>query len=203
MATWHIIRHADKEVGDFYNPELRIQDDPISQKGKKQAQELIPYFADKGITRIYISAYQRTMQTAAPLAGHLNLTPVVDERLNEIDNGLFVSVPEEELPQRFPKEWQAYRERRSDFRFPEGETGEEAQKRIVDFLNEKRGVHGDENILIVCHDGLIRLMMCHVTNNPVTSRWNFHVDFCGITELTFQPDYGTWKLMRFNQKCTR
>jgi len=203
MATWYIIRHADKEAGDFYNPELHIQDDPISQKGMEQSQDLIPYFADKGISRIYVSAYQRTMQTAAPLAGHLNLTPIVDERLNEMNNGLFSSVPEDELPQRFPKAWQAYRKRRSDFQFPEGETGEEAQKRIVDFLNEKRGDHGDENILIVCHDGLIRLMMCHVTNNPVTSRWNFYVDFCGITELTYQPDYGTWKLMRFNHKCTR
>ena len=138
MATCYILRHADKEVGDFYNPELRIQDDPISQKGKKQAQDLIPYFADKGITGIYVSAYQRTLQTAAPLAGHLNLIPIVDERLNEINNGLFSSVPEEELPQRFPKEWQAYCKRRSDFRFPEGETGEEAQNRIVDFLNEKK-----------------------------------------------------------------
>jgi len=203
MATWYIVRHADKEMGDFYNPELNIQDDPISQKGKDRAQALIPYFTSKGISRIYVSVYQRTMQTAAPLAGHLDLIPVVDERLNEIDNGLFSRVPEEELPQSFPQEWQAFRERKHDFRFPEGETGEEALKRIVGFLDEKRATQGDENILIVCHDGLIRLLMCYVTNNPVTSRWNFYVDFCGITELTYQPDYRTWKLMRFNQTITK
>lgn len=201
MATWYIVRHADKETGDFYNPKLHIQDDPLSQKGMVQAQELIPYFENKGISRIYVSAYQRTMQTATPLAENLNLLPVVDKRLNEINNGLFSRVPDEELPKRFPKEWQAFRKRRSDFRFPEGETGEEALKRIVDFLDEKREVHKDENILIVCHDGLIRLLMCHVTNNPVTSRWNFHVDFCGITEIVYQPDYDAWKLIRFNQTC--
>ena len=201
MANWYILRHADRDWGSYYNPELHIQDDPITQKGQEQAQKLIPYFADKSISRIYVSAYQRTMQTVARLAGHLNLLPLVDSRLNEIDNGLFASLAQEELAQKYPAEWQAFRERRADFRFPEGETGEEAQKRVVDFLEEKREEHGDENTLIVCHDGLIRLLMCYLTDNPVTFRWNFHVDYCGLTELTYQPDYGRWQLMRFNQAC--
>ncbi len=199
--SWYILRHADKAKGDFYNPQLRHQDEPISQMGQEQAQKLVAYFADKEITRIYVSAYQRTGQTIAPLAGHLKLLPIVDERLNEIDNGLFDGITESELGQKFPAEWQAFRERKSDFRFPQGETGEEACRRIVAFLNEKRESHGGENTVLVSHDGLIRILMCHLTNNPVYHRWNFYVDFCGITELTYQPDYGTWKLMRFNQTC--
>ena len=195
--TFYIIRHADKAKGNFYNPQLRHQDEPISQVGQEQAEKLVAYFADKEITRIYVSAYQRTGQTTAPLARHLKLLPMVVERLNEIDNGL----TESELGQKFPAEWQAFRERKSDFRFPRGETGEEARRRTVTFLNEKREGHAAENTLIVSHDGLIRILMCHLTNNPVYQRWNFHVDFCGITELTYQPDYGTWKLMRFNQTC--
>jgi len=199
---FYIVRHADKAKGDFYNPALRHQDEPISQMGQEHAQKLVPYFADKGITRIYVSAYIRTGQTAAPLSKHLNLLPIVDERLNEIDNGLFDKATEAEVREKFPAEWRAYRERISDFRFPEGETGEEAQKRLVNFLNEKREAHGNEHTLIICHDGLIRLLMCYVTNNPTTGRWNFYVDFCGITEINYQPDYGTWKLMRFNHTCT-
>jgi len=200
--TFYIIRHAEKEKGDFFNPELRHQDQPVSQKGQEQAETLVAYFADKEISCIYVSAYVRTRQTIAPLAKHLGLQPVVDERLNEIDNGLFDGATLEEIQENFPAEWQAFRERRSDFRFPEGETGEEAQKRIVDFLNEKQEMQGDENIIVVSHEGLIRIWMCHLTNNPVYHRWNFYVDFCGITELTYQPDYKRWKLMRFNQLCT-
>ena len=199
--TFYILRHADKAKGDFYNPQLRHQDEPISQMGQEQAQKLVAYFADKEITRIYVSAYQRTGQTIAPLAGHLKLLPIVDERLNEIDNGLFEGATEEELRQKFPAELQALRERKAAFRFPEGETGEEAFARITAFLNEKRTSHWDENIIIVCHDGLIRLLMCHVMDMPVTGRWNFRVDFCGITELLYEPEFGTWKLIRFNQTC--
>ena len=199
--TWYILRHADKERGGHYNPKLRHQDEPISRKGQEQAQKLIPYFEDKGISRIYISAYQRTAQTIAPLARHLNLEPVIDERLNEIDNGLFDGMAGEEIQQKFPAEWQAFRSRKSDFRFPEGETGEEAVNRIAACLEEKRKLHPGENIIAVCHEGLIRILMCHLTNNPVYNRWNFYVDFCGITELVYQPEYGAWKLIRFNQTC--
>jgi broad specificity phosphatase PhoE len=199
--TWYILRHAEKEWGGYYNSKLRHQDEPISQKGREQADKLVAYFSDKEISKIYISAYLRTRQTVAPLARHFNLLPMVDQRLNEVDNGLFEGATEEEIKQKYPAEWQAYRERKTDFRFPEGETGEEALKRIAGFLGEKWASHGNENTLIVCHDGLIRVMMCHLMDIPVTNRWNFHVDFCGITEITHQPDYGKWKLIRFNQTC--
>jgi broad specificity phosphatase PhoE len=199
MASWYIVRHADKENGDFYNPRLSHQDQPISQVGRERTQKLLAFFADKEVAEIYVSAYQRTGQTAAPLAGYFDLTPIVDERLNEIDNGLFDGATEEQLVLRFPAEWGAFRERQADFRFPEGETGEEARERIAGFLDEKLETHGEQNILIVSHEGLIRLLMCHITGNPVYNRWNYYVDFCGITELTYQPDYRAWKLIRFNQ----
>jgi broad specificity phosphatase PhoE len=199
--TWYILRHAEKEWGEYYNPNLRHQDGPISQGGLEQAEKLIEYFADKEISKIYVSAYQRTKQTSMPLVRHFNLLPLVDERLNEVDNGLFEGMTEEQVKHKYPEEWQAYRERKADFRFPEGETGEEARNRIANFLDEKCELHKDENIVAVSHDGLIRVMMCHLMNLPVPNRWKFRVDFCGITEISWQPDYGTWKMIRFNQIC--
>lgn len=199
--SWYILRHAEKEWGGYYNPKLRHQDEPISQRGREQAESLVAHFADKKISSIFVSAYIRTGQTIAPVARHLNLEPVLDERLNEIDNGLFEGASEEQLRQKFPAELRALRERRAGFRFPEGETGEEAFKRIGDFLEEKRRLHADENIIVVAHDGLIRLLMCHVTGMPASGRWNFIVDFCGLTEIYYEPEFGTWKLVRFNEIC--
>lgn len=37
---WYIIRHGDKEKGDFFNPTLRHQDQPISEKGQIEAKNL-------------------------------------------------------------------------------------------------------------------------------------------------------------------
>ncbi len=123
----------------------------------------------------------------------------MDERLNEINIGLFEGATQEEVQEKFPAEWQAYRERDSDFRFPEGESLGEAHKAVVEFLEEKRKLHGDENVIAVCHDGLLRSLMCYVMDIPVYKRWGFRADTCGITELEYEPEYGTWKLIRYNQ----
>lgn len=125
---------------------------------------------------------------------------MVDERLNELDNGLFEKMSAEEIQETFPDIWRAFRERKKDFRFPEGETGEEARGRAAEFLMEKQKKHDGENIIVVCHEGLIRVMACHILVLPVYDRWNFRVDFCGIMEINYQPEYQKWQLVRFNQQ---
>lgn len=202
MPTFYIIRHAHKEQGDFFNPRLRHQDEPISQKGHEEARKLWAYLRDKEIGPIYVSGYQRTRQTIEYVSEQYGIEPVIDERLNEIDNGCFDGMSVEEIQKQYPAVWKAFHERSTDFRFPEGETGEEARQRIADFLEDKRQLHANQNIVAVSHEGLIRLTACHVLGLPVYSRWNFHVDFCGIMEITFQPEYQSWKLVRFNQKVT-
>ena len=197
--TFYILRHGDKEKGEFRNPDLPLNDQPISELGQQQAQALVRFFAEREIGHIYVSAYQRTGQTIVYVAEHFGLTPIVDQRLNEMNIGAFENATQEEVEEKFPSEWQAYRERRSDFRFPGGETGGEAQKRAVDFLEEKRESHGDENVIAVCHDGLSRALMCYLLDIPINKRWNFRVDTCGITEIEYQPEYGSWKLIRYNQ----
>lgn len=199
--TIYMIRHAHKQRGNFYNPHLRHQDDPISPHGQEQARQLWTYLSDKGISAIYVSAYKRTLQTIEYAATQLGVRPLVDERLNEIDNGCFERMSEEDIQVRYPEIWKAYRERKADFRFPEGETGQEASQRIADFLEEKRQAYQNENIVVVSHEGLIRLTACYILGLPVFHRWNFqYVDFCGVMEIAYQPQDQSWKLIRYNQK---
>ena len=200
MTTFYIIRHAHKEQGDFYNLRLRHQDEPVSQQGQAEARKLWSYLCEKQISAIYVSAYQRTGQTIDYVAGQLGVTPVIDERLNEIDNGCIEGMSDEEIQRSFPEVWRGFHERSAVFRFPVGETGEEARQRIAGFLEDKRQLHSEENIVLVSHEGLIRLTACHVLGLPVYKRWNFHCDYCGILEIMYEPDYQSWKLIRFNQK---
>lgn len=202
MTTIYFLRHAEKAVGAYFNERLRHQDEPLSPIGLQTADRLAAYFADESIAAICVSEYQRTAQTIAPTAQRLGLTPNVDARLNEMDNGLLDGMTDEAVQQTYPEVWQAFKERQRDFRFPEGETGEEVRQRISAFLEEKRQRHADQSIIAVAHDAVIRLLMCTILRVPVTHRWDFRIDFGGHTEITYQPDYGTWKLIRFNQKCS-
>ena len=199
--TFYLARHANKEKGDFFNTSLRHQDEPISAEGQATARKLADRFAGIPIAAIYVSAYRRTGQTAAELARRLDITPVCDGRINEIDNGLFDGMSEQQLREAYPAEWSAYLARNADFRFPEGETGQEAANRIAAFIEEKRLQHGDRNVLIVSHEGLIRTWMCCLMGLPVYRRGEFRVDFCGLLEMEYMKEYERWKLIRFNQAC--
>ncbi len=199
--TVYIIRHAEKEKGEFRVPGLPHQDQPLSQKGREEAHKLWSYLCDKQISAIYVSRYQRTGQTIEYAAQQLGITPVVDDRLNELDSGVLDPMSDKEIQEKYPEFWEAYTERTADFRFPGGETGEEACRRIADFLEEKRQAHPGENIVFVTHEGLMRQLMCYIVDIPVYKRGNFgYIDLCGIMEITYQPEHKNWRLIRFNQK---
>lgn len=195
----YIIRHAEKEYGGHFNPQLRHQDEPLTPKGLRDAEKLRDFFAGQSIAALYVSGYLRARQTIGPTARALGLTPIVDERLNEIDNGLIEGLSEEEVRARYPDVWHGFTARSADFRFPEGESGEDVRRRIMGFLEAQRRGRPEETIIAVAHDGLIRLMMCAILGLPVYDRWNFHVDFCGITEISGPANSDRWKLIRFNQ----
>ena len=194
---WYILRHAAKEKGDYYNPILRHQDEPISLQGRTESRQLWAYFSAKPVARIYISQYLRTGQTIEYVANKIGLSPITDERLNEMDIGALEGLTDKQVQQKYPEIWNAFREKDHDFQFPGGESGEAARRRIESFIKEKQGFK--EDILVVSHEGLIRLFLCHILGLPVYRRWNFRVDFCGIMEIEYQVDDGNWKLIRFNQ----
>ena len=197
---FYFVRHADKEDGNFLNPRLSQQDQPISKHGRTQAERLCQYFERKAITASYVSEYVRTQQTIRPLARRMRLTPVIDSRLNEVDRGELDRLSDEQIQEAYPATWEAYRERTEDFRWPGGETGTEAQARIVSFLTERAYSPGDK--LAVAHEGIIRLLLCYVLDIPVYRRFIFHLGTTGIVEITQGTDRTGWGVVRLNQELT-
>lgn len=64
-----LIRHADPQGGGT--------DPSLSAAGVARATELIHVLGDAGVVKIVVSSLKRTQETAAPLATHLGLVPVV------------------------------------------------------------------------------------------------------------------------------
>jgi 2,3-bisphosphoglycerate-dependent phosphoglycerate mutase len=66
-TTVFLIRHAEKA-------DAPREDPPLSESGKLRSQELARMLGGSGIKAIYTSQFQRTKQTAEPLAKLLGLT---------------------------------------------------------------------------------------------------------------------------------
>ncbi|MFM7391774.1 MAG: histidine phosphatase family protein, partial [Actinomycetota bacterium] len=74
-----------------------VADPELAPDGQAQANRLADYLATEDITAMYVSPLKRAVETAAPLAAKLGITPVVDDDISEFDRNSKEYVPMEEL----------------------------------------------------------------------------------------------------------
>lgn len=192
----YFVRHGHKAEGDHYNAELNILDDPLSGEGQSDALRLADYFSGIDVRKIIASAYRRTQQTAAPVARRKGLEIRIDARVNEINNGELRNMTGDEAAA-YPELWRDFSQHRRDVRFPGGESGEDVKKRQDSFLRDME--REDGNVLVVSHDGFIRLLMCNLLGLPVYMRHRFKTNMGGISLIEYDQNEEQWEIIRFNQ----
>ena len=69
QKTVIVVRHAERLDSST--------DSPLSPAGLQRAQTLARTVSRAGVTAIFVTQFQRTQMTAAPLAAQLKLTPIV------------------------------------------------------------------------------------------------------------------------------
>jgi len=193
--SFYLIRHADKEDGEYYSTRLPLNNQPLSENGLIQAQKLIEYFQKIEVSQIFVSEYIRTLQTIESVSKMKNITPIIDKRLNEINIGDTDRLTDQEIENRFPEFWRAYIERINDFRFPNGESGEEAGARIFEIF---QSIDINKNTIFVAHDGIIRTLICKILGMATYKRHHFRIDLCSITTCEYQNELKSWQISKLN-----
>ena len=159
---------------------------PLSDRGKEQAREagarIAKYLeeqegAERPHVRLWVSPYHRTRQTADGVMETAKgwITDRVEHiLLCEQQFGLFDGVPEDELAERFPREF-AYFDMQCRFggkfwaRMPQGESRFDVAKRIhqaFGTFHRDAIEHGVQNIVVICHGVTLRafvMMWCHLS----------------------------------------
>ena len=119
---------------------------PLTIKGAKEIEALIPWFKKQKVDLIFASDLLRTKETAQIIAGALNKKIVYDKRLREHNFGTYNG--------RTHKDWHSLFDRKIDqytVRPPSGENLGNVKKRLIDFLRYLDGKYEGKTILIVTH----------------------------------------------------
>ena len=78
----YLVRHAEKQA---------VKEDPkLTPCGKRRAKQIASILEHTKIKRVYSTAYQRTMATAAPFAQQQKLTQFAQQLLKQKENVLVV-----------------------------------------------------------------------------------------------------------------
>lgn len=173
MKTLYIVRHGETEwnkIGRYQG----ITNVPLNENGIAQAKACGNALKDVHFDRILSSDLSRALVTAETIRGIRQLEIKTDERLREINFGDWEKLLFTEIEERWPGLIDQMYRRPDIVKVPNGESFQEVQDRawsaVSDFLNEN---NEDETILITCHGGTIRTILCKLLDISISHCWNF------------------------------
>lgn len=161
----YLVRHADtideKGIRKTNETSQMINENEIlSIKGEEDSKNLSQNEELKNIDIIWCSNYTRAKQTAKYIASKNNLQINLDCRLSERKLGnleeiaVFMSDKKTKDPSQeqliYPK-----------FKTSDGESAEDTNKRMTDFLNETLEKYKNKRVVIVSHGGSIKFLLLH------------------------------------------
>lgn len=133
----------------------------LSDYGLKKSKIISKSFSR--LDCIYSSPLKRCLQTAEPISKSTRTPLIVDERLAEINFGIFEGMTKDEAKRLYPKIWENRQNNKWYFRPENGESYDDAWKRASLILTEIKRKFDGKTILLVTHATLINIILSKLT----------------------------------------
>jgi len=196
MGFFYLVRHGESE----WNAENRLcgrSNVPLSEAGRRQARSLAERLKPIRFEAFYSSPLERALETARLIAESVALQPVPDQRLVELDYGQWEGKTLTEITDNDPRTFRAWDADPAQVAPPGGESGLEAQRRIVSCLEALAAKHPQGHVLVAFHKTVCRLAICHALGMPPSEyRRRLILDNAALSIIQARP-YG-WQLIAFN-----
>lgn len=165
MLTVYLLRHGETQYNADGNRYCGRTDIDLTEKGLAQANHVNTLLKGKKIDAVYSSPLLRAKRTAEIISGR---KPITDERLVEIDFGLWEGKTRAEFVSESPLSWEQWANAPEMAKAGEtGENGNDVLQRMNSFFKEMQTKHRDESILVVAHNGVNRLFLAHQLGMPL------------------------------------
>jgi probable phosphoglycerate mutase len=167
MTLIYLIRHGHNQYVQKGKLAGRLPGVHLSEHGQAQAQKLAELLADAKLKAVYASPLDRAMETAEPIARTAGLKVIPNEDLLEMDYGTWQGKSLKTLRRR--QLWPIIQSMPSLARFPEGESFDQAQARIVAGIEKLRQQHRQKKAAIACvyHSDPIKLTIAYYLGLPL------------------------------------
>ena len=158
MIKIYIARHGETT----WNAIGKIQgwsDPELSPLGYSQSLALLEHLKDRPLRAVYSSPLQRSYSTAQPIAQHLGLPILKQTELKEIGFGILEGKNLFQFDVELKKEWNRFKDDRFSYRIPGAENYADVANRLRPFTERILHQHEGEEILIVGHRVVNRLLI--------------------------------------------
>jgi broad specificity phosphatase PhoE len=177
-----LVRHGQST----WNQDRRIQgqlDPPLSDVGRRQAEQLGQRLAGREFAGFYSSDLKRAAETAQLVSEALNIAPKPMPELREIYLGQWEGLRTEDLAHRFPEAWASWAEEPNWDLVPGGEGSVAFEARVGQALDALFRRHPQGDVLVVTHGGVIQIALHHVVGRPGRGIFPFRIQNASVSVL--------------------
>ncbi len=163
MQTTNIFvaRHGETEYNRTHRIQGRGINEPLNETGRQQAKAIAEKLKEANVRHVFSSSLKRSIQTADIVASQLQLSVESHPELDEMNFGVIEGQPIDEIRDDLKRLHNAWSGGNTAFALENGESPETVLGRVksrTDALIEK---HQGENMLLVLHGRLIRILLSH------------------------------------------
>jgi alpha-ribazole phosphatase len=189
-----LIRHGEPEAsarGRCYGK----LDVGLSVDGRRQIERTAELLEQFEIAAIYSSPRVRATESAKILAEKYSLNVETRGDFAEIDFGDFEGLEYEEVERKFPEIYKQWMEAPTMVEFPNGESFDRMQVRVLRAVNELKLRHARETFAVVSHGGANRIVLANALGMQNADIFRLGQDYAAANVLDFYGEFPVVKLM--------
>ena len=187
MTRLHLIRHG--QVAGFeqrrYNGHADVA---LTDLGVEQYHLLKDRLADSHISACYSSDLTRCRIGAGIICEQFGIEPTFRSELREVNIGEWESLTWQEIQSRWPEEWQARLNDLVNYRVPQGENLLDVEARLMPVVREILERHRGQEILLVGHGGVNRIILLAAIGAPLANMFNIEQNYGCLNMIDYYGD---------------
>lgn len=193
-----LLRHGEPEGGVKFRGHI---DDPLSAAGWGQMRSAVENAG--GWEVVVTSPLRRCAAFAAELATRLDVPLESEPRLREIGFGAWEGLTAEQVAAREPEALARFWRDPALHAPPGGEALTDFEKRVAAAWGELLQRHAGRRVLLVCHGGVIRLILAQVLDMPRTGLFRISMPFASTSRVRIWGEQAQSELVFLNGKMER
>jgi len=183
----YLMRHGEVANGGEkrYNGHIDVD---ITATGVEQMHRLAGILAEKSISAVYSSDLIRSVKGAEIISTRVGAGYTPLRELRERSVGIWEGLTADEVKQRYPEEYRAWRADLLNYRPPAGECLTDVKERVLPVFKRLVASHPDQEIGMLLHGGVNRVILADALGMDMMNLFRIDQAFGALNIIDYHED---------------